>query len=53
MYFIKSRAQHHQGSQWDSKTWRNGKAFSSGGIFMRLEKSGNFTQNADTVKKND
>ena len=37
---------------WTSgKTWKNGKAFSSQGILLRLEKSGNFTQNTGKILK--
>ena len=37
---------------WKSgKTWKNGKAFSSQGILLRLEKSGNFTQNTGKSEK--
>ena len=31
--------------------WKNGKTFSSQGIFNRLEKSGKFTQNAGKMRE--
>ena len=34
-----------QGSHWDWKTWKNGKAFSSQGILNRLEKLGKVREN--------
>ena len=40
-----------QGSHSDSKTSNNGKAFSSQGIFNRLEKSGKITQNTEKVRE--
>ena len=40
-----------QGSHSDWKTWENGKAFSSQGIFNRLEKSGKITQNTGKLRE--
>ena len=44
--------EHGSHQDWKSeKTWKNGKAFSSQGILLRLEKSGNFNQNSGKIRK--
>ena len=50
MQFTLNMLSNH-GSHQDWKTWKNGKAFSSEGILLRLEKSGNFTQNTGKIRK--
>ena len=44
----------HESSAWfplGLETWKNGRVFSSQGILLRLEKSGNFTQNTGKIQK--
>ena len=48
--FPAGRLKHGSHSGW--KTWKNRRAFSSQGILLRLEKSGNFTKNTGKIRKN-